>query len=89
MEMREQKIASRLEEAEQKEKEALRESDAFSIKNQELDNKRNMLISQAEEEAEARRIELIQEARSEVEKDRDKWRRLIQQQKKSFCEHHL
>lgn len=84
MDMREQKIASRLEEAEQKEKEALRESDAFRIKNQEIDSKRNMLISQAEKEAEARRIELIQAARSEVEKDRDKWRRLIQQQKKSF-----
>jgi F-type H+-transporting ATPase subunit b len=52
---REKKIASRLEDAEQKKKEAEQEGEAYRTKNQELDAMGERIVAQVREEAETHR----------------------------------
>jgi F-type H+-transporting ATPase subunit b len=84
MDEREKNIASRIEEAKTKKKEAEEEAKSFQKKRQELEEKETGLISQAEREAEDRRKELIQEAREDVDRTQKRWQESLQRQKEMF-----
>ena len=66
MDEREAKIRARLNEAKAKAKEAEQEADAFRSRNKELENKREAMLAQAKEEAEAHRKALTEQARHDV-----------------------
>lgn len=84
MEEREAKIASRLQEAEQREREASQEVKAWREKNQELETMHEELLQQAGQEAEAWRQDLIRKARQEMADTRAKWQHAIEQEQEAF-----
>lgn len=84
MDAREQKIADRLQSAQQKEDQATKRHQEYSQKLDELEDQRSQLFADAQEEAEARKQELIQDARDEVERLRQDWLDTIGREKKDF-----
>lgn len=84
MEKREQKVTSRLEEAQQKLKEAEGKRETFQQKLDELQHKKEEMISDARAEAEEKRKELEQEARRHVENMQQNWEESIESEKESF-----
>ena len=86
MDEREAKIRSRLKAAEVKAKEAEQEADTFRSKNQELDKKREKMIAQAKEEAEAHRKELTEQARHAASNLKSAWQEAIQREKATFIQ---
>lgn len=81
---REEQIASRIEEAEQKKKEADQEKAEHTKKIQELEQKREEIMSQARSEGDEKRKEILQVAREEAKANKAKWQHSLEQQKKSF-----
>ena len=86
MDQREKRIALRLEEGQKKKDEAQQEMALYQKKNRDLDNQREEKLSQIKEEAEARRKELINEARNEVDAIRARWHGAIQREKEAFLQ---
>jgi F-type H+-transporting ATPase subunit b len=86
MDEREKRIALRLEEGQKKKDEAQQEMERYEGKNRELDVRREVLLSQIKEEAEGRRKELIDEARSQVDAIRANWYEAIQREKEAFLQ---
>jgi len=86
MDERERKIASRLEDAEKKQEEAENEAASHRKRNQELEERRKELLSQASEEAEKERKELTEKAREEIDQLQARWRDALRQEKDSFLQ---
>lgn len=86
MDAREEKIATRLDEARLKQAEAEFEVETYREKGRQLDAEREMLIDQARKDAEVTRKELREQARQEVEELRNNWIRSLQQNKMAFLE---
>jgi F-type H+-transporting ATPase subunit b len=84
MDKREERIQSRLEDAERKWQEAEQEMAGFEEKKRELDQKREQFLDEAGKEAESYKNELLQEAREEVESLQKRWRRSVEQEKETF-----
>lgn len=84
MDEREKRIASRLEEAELKRKEAENEAESYRQKERELLEKRDDLLVQARVEVEAKKEELASKARMEVEESRNAWYKEVERQKNDF-----
>jgi F-type H+-transporting ATPase subunit b len=84
MDQREARIASRLEDAEKKKSEAEAEAAAYIRKGQEFDLQREEMFSQAKEEAENFRKDLVQKAREEVDGTQARWHETIQKRKIAF-----
>jgi F-type H+-transporting ATPase subunit b len=84
MDQREARIISRLEEAELKKKEAEEEAAAYIRKSQEFDVQREEMFSQAKEEAENFRKDLVQKAREEIDGIQTRWHETIQKKKIAF-----
>lgn len=84
MDTREEEIASRLKEAEEKRQEAEGEADSYRLKQNELEEKRAQILSKAQEEAEEKRRELFRRAKKEADEARSKWYRAIEQQQEAF-----
>lgn len=84
MDEREQKIASRLEAADQQKLEAEEEAVWYRQKQQELEAKRAELLAQAKEDATAQRQELFNQARDDVEKLQVRWHEALQHEKTAF-----
>jgi F-type H+-transporting ATPase subunit b len=74
MKSREEKIASRLEEADRKRDEAESEAQTYAQKNRELDEQRQQQLDDARREADEERQRLLEQAREEVDRQRHKWR---------------
>jgi F-type H+-transporting ATPase subunit b len=72
LDAREQRIAAELADADEKKTEALKERDEFQHKNEEFDQQRAALLSQATDEAKAERQRLFEEARKDAESLRAK-----------------
>jgi F-type H+-transporting ATPase subunit b len=85
MDEREKKIASRLEEAEQKHSRAEEKRKEVNAAQKEIEQKRQKLMSEAEESAGKKRQALEEQARSEFEELRERWRRALDRQKESFA----
>ncbi|UCG67000.1 MAG: F0F1 ATP synthase subunit B [Deltaproteobacteria bacterium] len=86
MDQREQKIQQRLQEAEEKKQEAEQEARSYLEKNRDFDAKREEMLAQAKNEADARRKELTEKARLAVNNLRSVWLETIQRDKKSFVQ---
>lgn len=86
MDEREAKIAGRLKEAEARRLEAEQEAEAFRTRTQDLADRRDEMIAQAEKEADERRKELLEQARDEIHASKARWDEAVQQQRQSFME---
>lgn len=86
MDAREEKIASRLEEARQKQAEAEFEVETYREKGRQLDKERELLIDRARKDAESVRKELTEQARQEVEELRNNWVRALQRNRTAFLD---
>jgi F-type H+-transporting ATPase subunit b len=84
MDEREGKIQLHLKEAEEKEQAAEREAQSLREKNRDFDEKREYMLAQAKKEADARRKELIQEARQAATNLRLVWQEAVRREKGSF-----
>ncbi|NGP76568.1 F0F1 ATP synthase subunit B [Balneolaceae bacterium YR4-1] len=84
MEKREQKVTSRLEEAQQKLGEAETKRETYQQKLDELEHKKEQMISEAKAEADEKRKELEHEARKQVETMQKNWEESIELEKESF-----
>jgi len=86
MDRREEEIASRLAEAEEREREARHELEDYQAKLQDLEDQRPGLMIQTREEAEASRKQLMKDARDEVEGTRTRWLEALDREKNSFLQ---
>ncbi len=86
MDQREERIASRLREAEKKKEEAEREAETYRRTNRELDEKREEMLFQVKEEVELKRKELMKRAHGEVDQIQARWHEAIQREKDAFLQ---
>jgi F-type H+-transporting ATPase subunit b len=84
MAAREQRVASLLEQAEQKRLEAQQERERFEAKNQELRDTYEQRRREIDESLESWRKEALQEARQEVDRTRKNWLKTIQGDQEVF-----
>ena len=84
MREREQKIVSRLQEAERIQAEANRLAEEYRQKNQEINTARQQLLAAAREEAERARTEQLKRIRAEIDETRRRWHHAVQNEKADF-----
>ncbi|MDR4508074.1 MAG: hypothetical protein MRJ65_07520 [Candidatus Brocadiaceae bacterium] len=84
MKMREEKIAAKLQEAEQKIAEAEKERASYIHKNNEFDAKRDNLFAQTREKAESEKKEFFESARKEVEEVKERWYDSLRKERQAF-----
>jgi F-type H+-transporting ATPase subunit b len=84
MDKREEKIKSRLNEAEKKKEEAEAERSGYEKKRKEMEERRETLLEEAKDEAEKRRKKLIDEARQEADDRRRQWQEALEREKETF-----
>lgn len=86
MDERERRIAARLTEAREKEVEAQQEAEKYRSMQAALETERRQQLAQAEEEAEARRQELIRDARAEVDRLEAEWHAALAREQETFMQ---
>lgn len=84
MDEREQRMVSRLKDAEQKTKEAEQEAENFRRIKQEQEDKRQEMLAKATEDVQALRSDLMKKARGEVEANIADWYQSFERQKESI-----
>jgi len=84
MDAREEKVASRLEEAEEQKRQAAQEAESFREKRRELEDKKEDMLDRAKKDAEAQRKEMVGKYRDEVADLRDKWQADLEREQESF-----
>ncbi|MEE4379108.1 MAG: hypothetical protein V2J55_16580 [Candidatus Competibacteraceae bacterium] len=84
MAKREQRIADRLLEAQQRESEASQAMQQFRDQQQAIEQQRDELLEQAQRDVEQQRQALMTEARQSVEQSRHQWQREIAREKGAF-----
>ena len=84
MDQREAKIVSRLEDAERMKSDAEAEAAAYIRKSQEFEVQREEMFSQAKEEADNFKKDLVQKAREEIDGIQTRWHETIQKRKIAF-----
>jgi len=86
MDAREQRIAARLAEAQQKNSEAEQRIEKLRLEAGEMERERDQMISQAKQEAERQRKELVEKARASVRALETKWREDVEREKSAFLD---
>ncbi|MFB3764045.1 MAG: F0F1 ATP synthase subunit delta [Methanotrichaceae archaeon] len=81
---REQKIASRLKDAEDKRKEAEHEAASYRKMKQDMAAEHDLMIARAAEEVQAFKADLIKKAREDVDKTKKDWLEAFRRQKDAF-----
>ncbi len=81
---REQMIASRLKDAEDKRKEAEHEEASYQKMKLDMAAEHDMMIAKASKEAQAFKADLIKKAREDVDKTKEDWYEAFQRQKDTF-----
>lgn len=84
MDDREKKIASRLTEADQKEKKAKQEEEAYRKAQAELSDKRQEMLSKASEEAKAWKSDLMEKAKKDAGESKARWYEDLEHQKEAL-----
>lgn len=84
MDEREKKIASRINDAEQKEKKAKQEEEAYHRAQAELSDKRQEMLSKAAADASAMRSGLMEKAKEEVAESKARWYEDLERQKEAL-----
>lgn len=86
MDQREERIAHRLTEAEQREQEAEEERQHYQARQQKLEKQQAEILDQARDKAEAERKRLMEEARGEVEEVKSRWYEALEREKTNFLQ---
>ena len=86
MDQREEKIAARLSEAQQREQEAADERQHYQAKQAELAQQQDDILNQARQEADSERRKLLEEAREEVEAVKSRWYEALEREKNTFLQ---
>jgi F-type H+-transporting ATPase subunit b len=86
MHEREERIESRLEEADRKRREAEEEEEKYREANASLDEERRQRLEEVRQEAEETRKQLWEEARRDVERKRKDWHESLERQRESLLE---
>lgn len=86
MDRRKQAMADRWQEAEQQQQKAASEAQHYRQRQAELDRQQSRLMAQAGERAEIRRQHLLQQARQDIDRLRERWQESLRQEKRSFLE---
>lgn len=86
MKEREEKIATRLHEAEEMQRQAEVERANFQQKNAAFDAQRGQRLAEMEEEVDARRSQLLEEARHEVDGLKEQWEQSLQREREKFLD---
>ncbi len=86
MDKREEKIASRLNEADSKNKEAENKRQEYEQKIKKIEDKKNEILENARREADEKRKEMLKEARNEIDEQRQNWQESIKREKSEFYE---
>jgi F-type H+-transporting ATPase subunit b len=84
MDEREQRITSRLTQAEEKRKQAEEEAETYRNKTKEIEQQRRETLEQAEQDAESRRKELAATAREAVEQQKAEWKKSLEREQEEF-----
>jgi F-type H+-transporting ATPase subunit b len=84
MDEREQLIASRLDEAEQQQRQTEEEAASYRQKQQKLEAERADLLARARQDADSQHQELLDKARQEVESLQTRWHKAIGDEKDAF-----
>jgi F-type H+-transporting ATPase subunit b len=84
MDDRERRIASRLEEANTRERQAQEQVQSYREKREDLDRTRDEMLDRAREDAAETRHELIASAREDVQQMQQQWRRALRDEQNSF-----
>lgn len=86
MDRREEHIRSRIEGADRRRREAEEEAEAFRKRSEELEARREEVLAEARREADRRRKELIREARQNVADLESRWREALKEERDAFVE---
>jgi F-type H+-transporting ATPase subunit b len=86
MDQREEKIAARLSEAQEREQEAADERRHFQARQAELAQQQDDILNQARQEADSERRKLLEEAREEVEAVKARWYEALEREKNTFLQ---
>lgn len=81
MERREQRIAQRLSDAAQRREDAENEVRSYQERRKELDDQREQFLTDARHAAERERNRLLEEARADIEQQKQRWRTDLDQQR--------
>ena len=84
MDAREERVRSRLESAEKREKESEEEAGRYRRRHQEIEEERKAIMDKAREEADRQLKELTRQARQDVEIMRSRWQEAIGREKEAF-----
>lgn len=84
MEQREQRIAKRLNQAEEREQQASEQQQQYQHKTEELERKRDEMLSEVREQVEQEKRQLLDEARDAVAETRENWQQQADQEKADF-----
>ena len=84
MERREQRIASRLQEAKQREQDAAEKVQEYEARRLELEQTRQQRFNEAEEAAEEKRKALLEKAREETANKHRQWQAQVEQEQQHF-----
>ncbi len=83
---RQEKIASRWDDAEREKQRATERIREYEQKRDEIEAERQKILAEAKTEAEARKDEMTKQARMEVDAVRSQWHKAMQQDKQSFLD---
>lgn len=86
MDAREARIAEQIESAEHLEQEARDQIDEFERKSEQLEEQKDAVLDEARDQAEARRRELLETARSEVERAKEEWYASLQREQRTVLD---
>jgi F-type H+-transporting ATPase subunit b len=86
MDRREQRIADRLKQAEERQQEAEDSTRHYQAKRDELERSRAQLLEEAREQAEQEKRRLLEAARDQVGQTREQWQRQAEQEKTEFLD---
>lgn len=86
MDKREERIHSRIQQAEQKKDDAEKERDEFRKKNKDFEKQKVQKTEEMHKETEKTKQELLDRARDEVDRKREQWEQALQNRKNDFIE---
>ena len=85
MDRREERIAARLAEAEQRERQAKEEATRYQRRLDAFDQERDALLTRTREDVEAERKRLLEQARRDADQAREDWKRQVGQEKDALA----
>ncbi|MFO7529815.1 MAG: hypothetical protein R6W86_13575 [Marinobacter sp.] len=86
MDRREQKIRNRMDEADSREQQAMKEKESYQQKLASFEKEREELLEEARQEARQTRSQMLDQAREETARARNHWMREVSEEKTAFID---